>query len=245
MNQAIPTPALALSVDKVHKRYARLPALRNVSFAVPGGQIAGLVGMNGAGKTTLLKCILDFCAYDAGGISIMGTDSRKTQARRRVAYLPERIVPPYYLTGRDFLVHLSSLYGTPYEETVALATLNQLDLDASALDKAVRAYSKGMTQKLGLASCLMSGRELLLLDEPTSGLDPRARALLKNRLNEARTLGRTVLFTSHTLSDVEELCDYLVVLHSAAVRFTGSPVEFKSRHQTTDMETAFLACIEN
>ena len=106
-------------------------------------------------------------------------------------------MPPHYLTGRDFLCHMSSCTDTPYQENVAVATLNQLDLDAAALDKAVRAYSKGMTQKLGLASCLMSGRDILLLDEPTSGLDPRARALLKNRLNEARTLGRTV-FSRHT-----------------------------------------------
>jgi len=123
--------------------------------------------------------------------------------------------------------------------------LNSLDLDLGALDKPVRAYSKGMTQKLGLACCLISGRDFLLLDEPTSGLDPRARALLKTRLRQVREQGRTVLFTSHTLADVGELCDQLAVLHRGSVRFFGAPDRFKLHFKATDMETAYLACIED
>jgi ABC-2 type transport system ATP-binding protein len=101
-----------------------------------------------------------------------------------------------------------------------------------------------MTQKLGLAFCLMSRRDVLLLDEPASGLDPRARALLKLRMREVREFGRTVLFTSHTLPDVDEVCDQLTVLHLAKVRFVGTPGEFKSQFKSTDMETAYLACID-
>jgi ABC-2 type transport system ATP-binding protein len=100
-----------------------------------------------------------------------------------------------------------------------------------------------MTQKLGLTCCLMSGRDVLLLDEPASGLDPRARALLKAQLRQTRELGRSLLFTSHTLADVEELCDQLVVLHRACVCFVGTSAEFKSRYGSADMETAYLACI--
>jgi ABC-2 type transport system ATP-binding protein len=100
-----------------------------------------------------------------------------------------------------------------------------------------------MTQKLGLAACLISGKALQVLDEPTSGLDPKARALLKKELRELRTAGRTVFFTSHALADVEEICDRMAVLHGGRLRFAGTPAELKARYSTTVLEEAFLECI--
>ncbi len=233
----------ALSFAGVGKCYAGTPALTDVSLAVSAGTITGLVGVNGAGKTTLLKCLLDFCSFNTGSIMIFGSDSRQTRARARIAFLPERFVPPYYLTGRDFLRHLLELYGVIYQEPQATTCLARLDLHQSALAKPVRDYSKGMTQKLGLAACLLSGRDILLFDEPTSGLDPKARALLKAELKHARQAGRTVFFTSHALADVEELCDTLAVLHDGGVRFDGTPAQLKSAYQSSDMEAAYLSCI--
>ena len=116
---------------------------------------------------------------------------------------------------------------------------------SSALTKPVRAFSKGMTQKLGLAACLLSGKDLYILDEPTSGLDPKARALLKEQLSAARNEGKTIFFTSHALADVDELCDQMAVIHRGELRFAGTPDQLRKLHSAASLEQAFLACIED
>ena len=116
-------------------------------------------------------------------------------------------------------------------------------LSKSYADTPVRTFSKGMTHKLGLAACLLSGRELLVLDEPTSGLDHKARALLKNRLQAAHAAGRTVFFTSQSLAYFDELCDRMAVLHQGELRFAGTPGELRTRFGAASLEQAYLACI--
>jgi ABC-2 type transport system ATP-binding protein len=234
---------VALRFSGVAKTYAGTPALSDFSLDVRRGEFFGLVGVNGAGKTTLLKCMLDFCEADRGAISLFGTPHRDTAARARLAYLPERFTPPFYLTGRDFVRYMLELYRTPYDEDRVRALFGSLDLDFAALDRPARVYSKGMTQKLGLAACLLSGKDLYVLDEPTGGLDPRARALLKAELKALKSAGRTVFFTSHALADVAEMCDRMAVLHAGRLRFAGTPREIMARHQAPDLEQAFLACI--
>src|SRR5262245_45601517 len=235
--------APALSFARVHNRYGTAIALNDFSLEVTAGQTFGLVGMNGAGKTTLIKCMLDFSEADSGTIQIFGIASLITRSRSRLAFLPERFNPPYYLTGRDFLRYMLQLQDVDYREQDAEQILDALDLDRSALAKPVRAFSKGMTQKLGLAACLLGGKDLYVLDEPTSGLDPKARALLKDQLRRARDAGRTIFFTSHALADVDELCDRMAVIHGGELRFVGTPGELRERHAAVTLEQAFLACI--
>jgi ABC-2 type transport system ATP-binding protein len=100
-----------------------------------------------------------------------------------------------------------------------------------------------MTQKLGLAACLLSGKDLLVLDEPMSGLDPKARALFKQELRGLRAAGRTLLLTSHALADIEELCDRMAILHQGQLRFAGTPAELREAFGTPDLEQAFLKCL--
>jgi len=233
----------ALTFRNVNKSFGAAPALKGFSLEVPQGELFGLVGGNGAGKTTLIKCLLDFCETDSGEIEIYGVSHRLTASRANVAFLPERFNPPYYLTGRDFLRYMAELYRVGYDETIVTRTFERLDLAASALDKPVRAYSKGMTQKLGLAACLTSGKSLYILDEPTSGLDPKARALLKRELYMLRENGRTVFFTSHALADVHEICDRMAVLHGGTLRFAGTPDELMRKESAADLEQAFLQVI--
>lgn len=236
-------PTAAISFRGVSKRYGRSPALQSLDLQVSAGATVGVIGANGAGKTTLIKCLLDFCDYDEGGIEIFGIPSQQVAARRRLAFLPERFSPPYYLSGGDFLRFMARMYGARFDLANTLETLDALDLAHKALDKPVRDFSKGMTQKLGLAACLMSGRELLVLDEPSSGLDPKAGALFKRALAHARASGRTVFLTSHALADVSELCDEIAVLHDGGLRFVGAPAKLIERHGVADLEQAYLACI--
>jgi ABC-2 type transport system ATP-binding protein len=234
----------ALNFNRVAKRFARKVALADLSLDVMSGESFALVGMNGAGKTTLLKCLLDFCDMDAGRIDIYGVPHREERARSRLAFLPERFNPPYFLTGRDFIAFVLSLQGTPYVPADVNARLDALDLDPAALDRPVRTYSKGMTQKLGLAACLACRKDLYVLDEPTSGLDPRARARLKGELKRLRAEGCTVFFSSHALADVAEMCDRMALVHAGRLRFAGTPAELMAQHGAPDLEQAFLACVE-
>lgn len=235
--------APALCINSLNKSYGSAIALADFSLDIAAGEFFGLVGANGAGKTTLIKCALDFCDVQSGTIEIFGTPHRQTAARSRLAFLPERFTPPHYLNGRDFLRYLCRLHRQPYDETRVRATLEALELDPGALDKPARAYSKGMTQKLGLAACLLSDKDLLILDEPTSGLDPKARALLKRELQGRHQAGRTVLMTTHALHDVGEMCSRMAVVHRGRLRFAGTPGEFIASRRAADLEQAYLACI--
>jgi ABC-2 type transport system ATP-binding protein len=247
LGKVFPSPAdgaLALRFADVTKHYTNTRALADFSLEVRPGEFFGVIGVNGAGKTTLLKSLLDFCSIDSGSIEIFGVPHRLTRARARLAFLPERFNPPFYLTGRDFLRYMFSLHRVAYDAMSVERVFSALDLDIAALSKPARAYSKGMTQKLGLAACLLSGKELLVLDEPASGLDPKARALFKQELARLHEGRRTVFFSSHALADVEQLCDGLAVVHEGQLRFAGTPDALRRRFgRGGDLEQAFLACI--
>jgi ABC-2 type transport system ATP-binding protein len=229
----------------VNKSFGRAEVLRGIDLDLPPGSCMGLTGINGAGKTTLIKCLLDFCELDSGAIEVHGVEHRRPQARKRLTFLPERFIPPYFLTGREFLAMMLGLFERDYEDVPVNAMLAALDLDESALDKPVRDYSKGMTQKLGLAACLLSQRDLYVLDEPMSGLDPKARARAKALLLGLKAEGRTLLLTSHSLADVEEVCDLVTILHGGRLAYNGTPDGLRQHYEESSLERAFLKCIES
>jgi len=235
----------ALHAEGLLKRFGARRALDGVGLEVAAGVTAGLVGANGAGKTTFIKCALDLCAPDAGRVEIFGVDSRQASARARLAYLPERFVPPYYLLGREFLAMTLALAGARFDPAGAAALAAELELDPEALERPVRQLSKGMTQKLGLAACFLQDRDLYLLDEPMSGLDPAGRLAVKSVLKRLNRGGRALFFTSHVLSDVEQLCSTIAVLERGRLRFCGAPAELRARYGEDDLERAFLTCIRS
>ena len=161
---------VAIRFDALCKSYGRQRVLERVSLNVYQGEFFGLVGVNGAGKTTCIKGMLDFCALDGGGIDIFGEKHVTTRARRRLAYLPERFLPPYYLTGRDFLNYMSKLYDGDFADKAISKMLETLDLDSSVLEKPVRDYSKGMAQKQQLQA---GATQAQANDNSSSGEDPR------------------------------------------------------------------------
>lgn len=235
--------AAVITINQVVKRYGRQTVLSGVDLGVEEGECFGLVGVNGAGKTTLIKCLLDFTRADSGSIEIYSTKSTLDAARERLAYLPEKFLAPYYLTGREFLEYMARLYKTPFDREKFRDMSRLLDLDFSSMDKEARKFSKGMSQKLGLAACLMSGRDLFVMDEPMSGLDPRARAYLKRHLMKLKQQGKTLFFSTHLLTDVVALCDRVAVLHEGQVRFIGSPAECCRNYEADDFEQAYIKCV--
>ena len=235
----------ALRVSGLAKRYGKLAALDGVDLEVGAGEAFGLVGANGAGKTTLIKCMLDLSSHDSGSVEIFGVPSRNEASRRRLAYLPERFTPPYYLRAREFIQMMLELGGAAYDEADIGKLLAELELERGVLDQQVRTLSKGMTQKLGLAGCLALPRELYVLDEPMSGLDPAARVAVKALLARLAAQRKTLFFTSHVLADVEELCSSIAVLERGRVRFRGTPAALCERYGERGLERAFMKCIRD
>lgn len=242
MNPASPP---ALRVDAVSKRYGQYPVLQDITFSLPAGTICGLAGVNGAGKTTLIKCLLDFCSVDSGSIEILGLRHDQPGARTDLAYLPERFTPPHYLTGKQFLRILGGVGGLVPGDGALLQEAKHLGLSPDDLEKPVRSLSKGMTQKLGLSWVQLSNRGLVILDEPMSGLDPKSRATVKAMVRRLGAQRRTVLMTSHSLADIGEICDHMLVLHQGVIAYAGSPAGLRDAYRTTDLEQAFLRCIES
>ena len=234
-----------MRIDALVKRYGRAVALDGVSLSVARGEAFGLVGANGAGKTTLIRCLLDLTAADAGAIDIFGAPAREPSSRRRLSYLPERFVPPHYLTGAEFLRTLAALAGERHDEARAARLAGELELERDALERPVRSLSKGMTQKLGLAGALALERELYVLDEPMSGLDPAARVAVKSVLQRLSAEGRTLFFTSHVLADVDELCSSIAVLERSRLRFRGTPQALCARYGENSLERAYMKCIRD
>jgi len=237
-------PGAAIDIRAVSKCFGRArPALSDVSLTVAPGECMAVAGVNGAGKTTLLRCLLDFTRPDTGRISIHGTDSRRPEARRALAWLPERFLPSPHLTGRETLSMLAGLQDQHWCGPRIAAALAELEFPADALERRTRLYSKGMMQKLGLASAVLQDKPVLVLDEPMSGLDPLARRFLSGVLSRLRADGRTLIFTSHAPADIERLADRLALLHGGRLLFLGPPAQLREAHGTADLESAFVACI--
>lgn len=242
MEPVTPEDGGPLDVSQVVAHYGNTQVLNEVSFSVNRAEAFGLVGLNGAGKTTLIRSILSL-RPSKGTIRIFGKSSDRPDARHQLVYLPEKFQPSSHLTGWEYLSISLAYFGQRLDRSRAQTLAAGVDLDPSALGRRIRTYSKGMGQKLGLASTLLIDTPLMILDEPMSGLDPRARVLLKDRLKECRSWGRSIFFSSHILSDIEELCDRIAVIHEGRIIFVGTPQAFMSNHPAPTLERSFLAAL--
>lgn len=232
-----------LQCQQVTRSFGERAVLDHVSLEVEQGQFFGLVGLNGHGKSTLIKAVLDLISIDAGVIEIMGMPHRNVHSRDEVAYLPDRFSPPLHLRCKDFLQYILELHGSDKSEDEILTVLRSLDLREDIMMMSVGKLSKGMTQKLGLASCLLSDKKFLVLDEPMSGLDPKSRVLLKQCLENKRKQGVSLFFSSHVLADVEELSDTMAVLHDSRILYSGSCEDFVARNRGDNLEDAYMKSI--
>jgi len=213
----------ALEVRGVSKTYASVQAVQDLSFEVCHGEIFGLLGPNGAGKTTTIKAILGLLRPDAGHVTLLGQPSSDVRVRRRIGYMPEQAYFPDQLSARELLLEHALLAGLRLAAARrrTAEVLERVGLPAARAGDRLRTFSKGMLQRVGLAQALVSDPELVILDEPMSGLDPLGRHLIKSIISELRGQGRTVFFSSHILSDIEDLCDRIGIIHRGCLLYAG------------------------
>lgn len=231
---------LPLKISQISKSFADRLVLDSVGFSVQENEIFGFIGLNGVGKTTLIKIILDLLDQDDGEVEIFGVTKILPNARKRICYLPEKFQPSPHLKGVEFLKFTLDFYGKKLDMARAQEVCQNLDLRFEILQEKVTKYSKGMVQKLGLLAVFLSEADLVILDEPMSGLDPKARISLKRELIDYKKRGKSVFFSSHILSDMDEICDSIAVLNAARIVFAGKPQDFKLKHQEESLDRAFL-----
>jgi ABC-2 type transport system ATP-binding protein len=225
----------ALSARGLEKRYGSTVALGGVDLEVGEGELVGLLGPNGAGKSTLVKIACGLVRPTRGSAAIAGARAGSLEARRRLGYLAELFrFPGWYSADELLQLHqrLSSSHGGEGERTELLELVGL----SEARDRRVEAMSKGMQQRLGVAQALVGSPPLLLLDEPTSALDPVGRRTVRLLLEELRERGTSVLLNSHLLSEIELVCDRVVILLRGQVVTEGSPAEL-SRARGIEVET--------
>lgn len=216
--------------DTVTKTYAKEltstahTALAAISFSLSRGETLGLIGANGAGKSTAIKLLMDFIRPDAGSISILGSSPKNPEIRLQIGYLPETANFPSNLTVLDMLRFTGSTCNMAQRDvcTASEKWLRRLGL-WEARKRPLRNYSKGMQQRANFAIALLNEPELLILDEPMSGLDPIGRADILSLITELKCQGKTILFCSHILEDVDRLVGRVLVLHQGQKIFEGQP----------------------
>jgi ABC-2 type transport system ATP-binding protein len=211
-------PEYAIETAALRREFGRNVAVAGLSLAVPRGEVFGFLGPNGAGKTTSLKLLLGLVAPTSGGGTVLGAPLGNTEARARIGFLPEHFRFHDCLNARELLYFHGRLLGLPTRglDTRIEALLLRVGLD-DAGHRPLRTYSKGMTQRAGLAQALLGSPELVFLDEPTSGLDPLGRLLVRDVIDELRANGASVFLNSHLLGEVEATCDRVAFVKSGVV----------------------------
>lgn len=234
----------ALSLSSLSYSVSGLDILKTLSLEIPFNSYFAIAGVNGAGKSTLIKLILDLIRPTRGSeIQIFGQQNRNTDCRDKLAYLPEKFDVKKSVSGWQYLQFVASIYKMTLDNEIACSLAEKLDFPVDRLKSKIGSYSKGMVQKLGLISCFILDRELLILDEPLSGLDPRARFHFKNLLLEEKHKGRTMLYSTHMLADAEEICDQFGILHQGEMKFIGTPASCMQTFQANTLEQAYMQCI--
>jgi ABC-2 type transport system ATP-binding protein len=215
-----------------------LEALGGISLEVARGEVFGLLGPNGAGKTTTVKILLDLTRATEGSAEILGTPTSDPKSRAKVGYLPEGHKFPGYLTARQTLSIFGRMsgMGTADVERRVMPLLEQLRI-AEWADVRVKKFSKGMTQRLGIASALIHEPEVLFLDEPTDGVDPVGRREIRDILKDEAAKGRTIFLNSHLLSEIELMCDRTAILRKGKIAAAGRIEDLTRAGSTYKLKT--------
>jgi len=212
----------AVELANVSRWYGNVVAVNDISFRLDGG-VTGLLGPNGAGKSTILHMIGGFLAPSSGAVTVGGSPSwRHPEMYRRIGLVPEREAVYPFLTGREFAVANARLQGMapPQAAEAAARAIGLVELEDAA-DRPIGTYSKGMRQRAKVAAALVHDPPILLLDEPFNGMDPRQRLHMMDLLHQMAAEGRTILFSSHILEEVERLAGRVLVIVSGRLAASG------------------------
>jgi ABC-2 type transport system ATP-binding protein len=221
----------------------RKVAVNDLNLKVQAGEVFGFLGPNGAGKTTTMNVLLGFVNATSGAAFLFGVDVREPIARQRIGYLPELTYYYKFLTAEELLRFYARTFGIRRAEADQRIDrlLKLVDLEP-ARRRPIKSYSKGMQQRVGLAQALINNPDLLILDEPTSGLDPVGRMKVREIIQRLKNEGKTVLFSSHELGEVETVCDRVAIINQGELKIEGSVSELESRYQA-NLEKIFLNII--
>ena len=234
----------AVGLTKVFRDFWGRPkarAVNDIDFEIHEGEVVGLLGPNGSGKSTTVKMILGLLYPTGGQLSVLGRSPRAVETKREIGYLPEESYLYKYLTAEETLDFFGALFNLSKEER--RRRIDQL-LDmvgmAHARRRRVGEFSKGMARRIGLAQAMINDPEFLILDEPTSGLDPLGCREVKDLIMALKRRGKTVVVTSHLLSDIEDICDRVIILYGGKIRATGTLNELLTMKQETRIVTPEL-----
>ena len=230
-----------IQIQRLSKQFGSLQVLRGIDLEIPRGRVTSIVGPNGAGKTTLIKCLLGLTRPDAGQISVDGhLLNGDWMYRSNVGYMPQQAHFPENLSGREIIDMITDVRGC--SEAPGAHLLSDLDLEPE-LDKPFSTLSGGTRQKISAVVAFLFHPDILILDEPTAGLDPLASSVLKDRILEERESGRTVVLTSHIMTEVEELSDRIVFILDGRVYFDGDVLLLKRETGQNRLERAMATLL--
>ncbi|HEX4664187.1 MAG TPA: ABC transporter ATP-binding protein [Terriglobales bacterium] len=235
-----------LEVRNLTKRYSAIPAVRNVSFNIPPGQILGYLGPNGSGKSTTVKMLTGLLEPSDGEIFFRGENVLKNRLwfSKHFGYVPEEPHLYTHLTGREYLQLVGRLRGMEKEplEHKSNSLLNLFGL-ADYRDTQMSSYSKGMRQKVLLSAALLHDPDVLILDEPFSGLDVTAALLFRKLLQALAAEGKMILYSSHVLEVVEKVCSEVVILHRGSVVAHDSVARLRDLRSSSSLEDVFAQLV--
>jgi ABC-2 type transport system ATP-binding protein len=221
-----PAATQPIVVDRVSRWYGNVVAVNDISFTIGAG-VTGLLGPNGAGKSTLLHLLAGLLRPSSGQVLVDGRPTwRNPEMYRTVGLVPEREAVYPFLTGREFVEVAARLQGVADPRAATARAIATVDLEAAA-DRPVGTYSKGMRQRAKIAAGLVHEPGILLLDEPFNGMDPRQRLHMMDLLRSMAAAGRTILFSSHILEEVERLADGILVIHAGRLAASGDYREIR------------------
>ncbi|MCK4717064.1 MAG: ABC transporter ATP-binding protein [Thermoplasmata archaeon] len=233
----------AIEIKGLKKTYKDVEALRGLDLVVEKGEVYGFCGPNGAGKSTTLKILVGLVHATDGEASIKGIDviNDGVEARKHIGYLPESYGMPGWDTPRKFLTYMGILSGMSKEDAAKAIEEIAAEINLTEnLDRRIKTLSKGNKQRVGIAQALIHDPAILLFDEPTTGLDPIGRNEVLDAMKAFADKGKTVLFSTHILSDVEKICDTVGIIHEGVLMEQGGPEELRQKHGAKDLDEVFL-----
>jgi ABC-2 type transport system ATP-binding protein len=208
----------------VFKRYGNIAALNGVDLEVPRGSLYSLLGPNGAGKSTLIRILVGLIKQDRGYIEILGLDphSRHSEVMSRIGYVPELPSFPDFMSGEEYLRLTADLYGLGRDSRTRISEVLSLVGLERASGRKIGTYSKGMIQRLAIAQAILPDPELLILDEPLMGIDPEARIQFKDLFVGLAKKGKTILYSSHVLEEVERISTHIAIINKGRIVASGT-----------------------